>query len=184
MYKAIVAIGPVMPGWGSWDWVGADLLAELATYYRTVPFCDLEVPECDVLLVIKHALPADFIQRIARRTAVLYCPIDYYGAAEDIVADREMLSACSRVLIHCEDLRPFIVPHCPAVEYVDHHLKFTAPLRHQFQPKGHLLWVGVRTNLPPLIEWVNAHPLLGELRVLTNVLFTIILSAKNPETSL
>jgi hypothetical protein len=169
MHKLTVAIGPVMPGWGSWDWVGADLLVELAKYYRTVAFCDLQVPDCDVLIVVKHALPADLIQHLARRAAVLYCPIDYYGAAEDIEADREMLSACSRVLIHCEDLRPFFAPHCPAVEYVDHHVKFVAPLRHQFQPKGSLLWVGVRTNLPPLVEWVNANPLPGELRVLTNL---------------
>src|SRR5262245_27316687 len=168
MDRPVVAFGPVMPGWGSWDWVGADLLAELARYYRTVPFYGPEVPSCDVALVVKHALPAGLVQRLAARAVVLYCPVDYYGSAGEIEADREMLVACSCVLVHCEDLRPIFEPHCP-VEHVDHHVKFAAPLRQDFRPSGHLLWVGVRTNLPPLVEWVNAHPLPGELRVLTNL---------------
>src|SRR5205823_4435613 len=33
---------------------------------------------------------------------------------------------------------------------------------------GFIVWVGVRTNLPPLVEWANAHPLAGTLLVLTN----------------
>jgi hypothetical protein len=168
MHRPVVTFGPVMPGWGSWDWVGADMLVELARYFHTVPFHGLEVPACDAVVVIKHALPASFVQHLAGRTAVLYCPVDYYGSSEDIDADREMLSACSRVLVHCEDLRSHFEPYC-LVEYVDHHIKFAAPLRQRFVSSGHILWVGVRTNLPPLVEWVNAHPLPGELLVLTNL---------------
>jgi hypothetical protein len=51
---------------------------------------------------------------------------------------------------------------------MDHHVKFAAPLRTRFRADGFILWVGVRTNLPPLVEWVNSHELPGELRVLTN----------------
>jgi hypothetical protein len=156
-----------MPGWGSWDWVGADLLAELGRDFRTVPFYGLDVPACDAAVVVKHAPPAAFVRRLAARASVLYCPVDYYGGALDIDADREMLSACSRVLVHCEDLRPYFEPHC-RVEYLDHHVKFAAPLRPHFVAGGPVLWVGVRTNLPPLVEWVNAHPLPAELHVLTN----------------
>jgi hypothetical protein len=157
-----------MPGWGSWHWVGADLLDELTKYYRTIPFQGLQVPDCDGLVIVKHALPAGLVQRVARRSAVLYCPIDYYGSAEHIVADQDMLRGCTRVLVHCEDLRAYFEPSS-RVEYIDHHLKFLAPLRERHQSTGHLLWVGVRTNLPPLVQWVNAHPLPGELRVLTNL---------------
>jgi hypothetical protein len=166
--RPLVAFGPVMPGWGSWDWVGSDLLVELARYYHTVSFQGTQLPECDAVVIVKHALPASLVQHAARRAAVLYCPIDYYGSAEDLHADRDMLRACTRVLIHCEDLRPYFAPHSP-LEYLDHHIKFAAPLRHRHHSTGHLLWVGVRTNLPPLVDWVNAHPLPAELRVLTNL---------------
>ena len=42
-------------------------------------------------------------------------------------------------------------------------------MRERFQPDGNLLWVGVRSNLPPLVDWVNDHPLPGPLDVLTNL---------------
>jgi hypothetical protein len=47
-------------------------------------------------------------------------------------------------------------------------VKFAAPLRRRFRRSGNLLWVGVRSNLPPLVEWVNEHPLPVPLDVLTN----------------
>jgi hypothetical protein len=50
---------------------------------------------------------------------------------------------------------------------MDHHVKFAAAAA-ACHPSGFILWVGVRTNLPPLVEWVNGHSLPGELRVLTN----------------
>src|SRR5438876_905630 len=34
----LVAVGPRFPGWGSWEWVGADLEADLAHWYRTRVF--------------------------------------------------------------------------------------------------------------------------------------------------
>src|SRR5206468_1945461 len=46
--------------------------------------------------------------------------------------------------------------------------KFAAPEMAAYRPEGTILWVGVRTNLTPLVEWVNAHPLPGGLCVLTN----------------
>jgi hypothetical protein len=156
-----------MPGWGSWDWVGADLMAELRRYYRTVPFCGAQVPDCDAAVVVKHPLPASVAREVASRAALLFCPVDCYGSPGEIEADADMLRACARVLVHCEDLKPHFAPYCP-VEYVDHHVRFATPLRQEFRPGGPLLWVGVRTNLPPLIDWVNAHPLPGGLCVLTN----------------
>ncbi len=76
-------------------------------------------------------------------------------------------SRCSQIVIHCERLRPFFTPFAPVV-YLDHPVKFAAPLRRVFRPDGNLLWVGVRSNLPPLVEWVNRHPLPLPLDVLTN----------------
>jgi hypothetical protein len=167
MHRPAVAFGPVMPGWGSWDWVGADLAAELGKYFRVLTFPPWEVPACDALVLVKHAPPPLLWERLARRCSLLYCPVDSYGAAEEIRADGELLGACSRVLIHCERLRPHFEPYC-RVEYVDHHVKFASPLREEYKAEGFILWVGVRSNLPALARWVNSFPPPAELVVLTN----------------
>jgi hypothetical protein len=163
-----VAFGPEAPGWGSWDWVGADLRDELTGAFRTVAFHGDEVPDADVVVVVKHAPPQARVERVARRAAVVYCPVDCYGSASAIDADRPLLRHCSRIVVHCERLRRYFEPYAP-VDYLDHYVKFAAPLREAFREEGFLLWAGVRTNLPPLVDWVNAHPLPAELRVLTNL---------------
>ena len=40
-----VAFGPVLPDWGSWQWLGADLLEELAPCYATAAFEAWDVPQ-------------------------------------------------------------------------------------------------------------------------------------------
>ncbi len=162
-----IAFGPEMPGWGSWDWLGADLRDELASNYRTVSFAGSAVPECDVLVLIKHRLPADALEQAAGRAAIVYCPVDGYGSAAEIDADRPFLRKCARIVVHCERLRRYFEPYAP-VEYLDHHVKFIADAPVDFRDHGVILWVGARSNLSPLVEWVNVHPLPGELLVLTN----------------
>ena len=169
----VVALGPEMLGWGSWDWLGVDLRDELARYYRTVTFRGIDVPDCDVLVIVKHTLPWDVVERVATRSAVLYLPVDSYGAVEEIDADCRLLRKYSRVVIHCERLRRYFEPYAP-VEYLDHHVKFVPnqAVSHRDDGPGailwRILWVGARSNLPPLVTWVNSHPLPGELLVLTN----------------
>jgi hypothetical protein len=163
----LVAFGPELPGWGSWQWVGADLLAALDGPYRVVPFQNDRVPDCDLVFLVKHALPPDLLASLARRSALVYAPIDFYGSGADIDADGPALRRCARVVVHCERLRRYFEPYAP-VEYLDHHVKFAPPPRAAYRAAGPLLWVGVRTNLPPLVEWVNRFPLPSELVVLTN----------------
>jgi hypothetical protein len=164
----VVGFGPEVPGWGSWDWCGRDIQGELGKYFATLSFAAGPIPDCDVLFIIKHALPQEIVEQMAARARVAYCPVDYYGGAADIDADAPMLRKCSRILVHCQGLRKYFEPYAP-VEYMDHHVKFIARKRKALPRKGYILWVGVRTNLPPLIDWLNAHPVPGELRILTNL---------------
>jgi hypothetical protein len=157
-----------MPGWGSWDWVGAATAGELSRYLSTVCFDRLPVPDCDVLMVIKHAGVLQAVGQLPRATRLVYCPVDYYGDPSDIEADAGILRRCSRVLVHCERLRRYFEPYAP-VEYVDHHVNFVVPPREAYPADGFFLWVGVRSNLGPLVDWVNRHPLPGPLCVLTNL---------------
>ena len=162
-----VALGPVMPGWGSWDWVGADMQEELSRWYRTASFAPGEVPAADLVLVVKHAPDLSWMECCCRRSAVVYCPVDYYGSAAAIDADGPLLRKCARVVVHCERLRRYFAPYAP-VEYLDHHVKFVSPLPDGPRDEGPLLWAGVRTNLPALADWLNAHPLPAALVVLSN----------------
>jgi FkbM family methyltransferase len=164
--RPVVAIGPRMPGFGSWEWVGADLADELSKEFNVRIF-DREIPPCNVIVLVKFKPATNVLRQLSQSASVIYCPIDNYGSVREIDADATALSACDRVLIHCERLRKFIAPYA-RVEYIDHHVKFTAPFRTTYGEEGPLLWVGVRTNLPPLVEWVNSRSLPAELWVLTN----------------
>ena len=162
-----VAFGPEAPGWGSWDWTGADVLRLLAPRFATSSFPAWEVPEADLVVLVKHAPPPGWVEAVTRHAPLLYGPVDRYGSAAEVDADAPWLRRCARVLIHCERLRRYLQPYAPVV-YLDHHIKFAAPLRDARRDDGDLLWVGVRSNLPPLVDWVNAHGTPAPLVVLTN----------------
>ena len=165
----VVAFGPVMPGWGSWDWVGASLRDSIAATHATTSFAAWDEVEADVVVVVKHAPPADWVAAHRGRGAVvLFCPIDYYGHAAEIDADGAVLGQFDRIVVHSERLRRYFQPYA-SVDYLDHSIRYAAPLRARFRPDGPILWVGVRSNLPPFIDWVNRHGVPGPLQVLTNL---------------
>ena len=163
-----VAFGPALPGWGSWDWVGADTCGELARWFRTSTFGWGELPESDVVVIVKHLLPPEQIAALARRAAVIYCPIDFYDSAAAIAQDAASLRRCARIVIHCERLRRWFEPYSTVV-YLDHHVKYASPAPTRRVCDGFVLWAGVRSNLGPLVEWVNAHGFDEPLRILTNL---------------
>lgn len=166
--EIVVAFGPEKLGWGSWNWIGADLRDALANVYATRDFSAWDNPNADVVVVVKHMPPKDWLRNCGRRSAVIYCPVDYYGAAAEIDADGPELRNFRRIVIHCERLRRYFEPYA-TVEYLDHHVKFAAPLRDSYRETGNILWVGVRSNLPAFVDWVNNHPLPAPLDVLTNL---------------
>jgi len=161
-----VAFGPRIEGFGSWDWVGADTAQAVSSDFDVTVFGE-QVPEADVVVFIKFKPRAEILRDISRRSALVYCPIDFYGSADEIRKDADSLVACDLVLIHCERLRKHVAQFAP-VEYIDHHVKFVAPLRREFVSDGPILWIGVRSNLPPVVNWINQNPLEDELWILTN----------------
>lgn len=163
-----VAFGPELPGWGSWNWVGLDLMRGLSDEFQTQTFAAWELPHTDLILIVKHAPPLEWAEKVARRSRLIYAPVDYYSSIRAIDEDRPLLRLCSLVIVHCERLRRYFEPYTP-VKYLDHHIKFTAPLREEYQPAGSLLWIGVRSNLAPVVSWINEHSLPFALDVLTNL---------------
>jgi len=162
-----IAVGPQLPGWGSWEWLGADLASDLSPWYRTESFGWDERPLGDVVVVVKHPLPVERWLESTNRPPVLYFPVDHYGSAAEIDADASWLSSCARIAVHSEKLRKYFAPYAP-VESLDHYVKFAGRPQQEHIPDGSILWVGVRTNLPPLVEWANSHTLPRPLIVLTN----------------
>lgn len=160
-----VAFGPEVPGFGSWDWVGADLCEALGEFHQTFTFRDV-IPACDVVVFVKFHPTAD---RLASqdRPAVIYAPIDYYDSAARIDQDAPFLQSCQAIVIHSHRLRKYFSGYAP-IYYLDHHLKYTVPPKSEPLTSGPILWTGVRTNLAPIVAWANSTDLPEELWVLTN----------------
>jgi hypothetical protein len=166
--RPVVAFGPEMPGWGSWEWVGADIAQELCESFKTIHFQGESPPRADAVVVVKHLPSGDWLEQVSAQAPVIYCPIDFYSSSAEIDSDGTTLQHSSRILVHCERLRKYFEPYAPTA-YLDHHVKFVADPLGDRCLDGFVLWVGVRTNLPPLIEWINEHTLPRELRILTNL---------------
>jgi hypothetical protein len=140
----------------------------LSADFDTQTFRPWEVPAADVVVVIKHGPPPEWVDHVARRSSIIYAPVDGYGSVGAIDADSGWLRRCARIVVHCERLRKYFAPYAP-VEYLDHHVKFATPMRESFEPRGDLLWVGVRSNLGALVQWINEHGLPAPLDVVTNL---------------
>lgn len=166
--RPVVAFGPRMPGWGSWDWLGQDLAEALAPWFETKVFDGAEVPECDAVIVVKHPLPEDLMLDVARTTPLVYFPVDCFGGAGEIDSCARWLRRCARVVVHAHSLTRYFSPYAPT-EYLDHHVKFVPATRSAFKEGGFVLWVGVRSNLPYLVNWLNEQDRDWKLRILTNL---------------
>lgn len=190
---ATIAVGPAMPGIGSWEWLGTELASALQQQHEVKVFRDC-VPACDSVLLIKSFPEREDVLSLAERVPVVFCPIDRYGSSADIDRHAPFLSRCARIVIHSATLRQYFQSYAhplrmtlenssdcsppqnritgqasPAVEYVDHPLKYVTELRNESVADGPILWVGVKNNLPPLVEWANCTQLPANLWVLTDL---------------
>lgn len=166
--KPVVAFGPTRVGIGSWEWLGEELAKELHSYYEVCTFSD-HVPSCDVVIVIKELLPQEELENASLQSAIIYCPVDCYGSAAEIDLDGVRLRCCRKVVLHSERLRKYFQSYAP-VDVLDHHLRFfpeTTPVKTPIQTPS-ILWVGHRSHLSLLVDYVNRHQLPGRLEVLTN----------------
>ncbi len=161
-----LAFGPEMSGFGSWEWIGEETGQALRDGHDVSFFHD-EIPECDRLIFVKFHPSAEQLEALPDETKILYCPIDLYGSAAEIDADAEFLLGCDQILLHAPRLEKYFSSYAP-VAPIDHHLRFHTPLRSSYVADGPFLWVGVTSNLRPLVDWVNQRQLPDELCVLTN----------------
>lgn len=164
--RHVIAFGPEAPGFGSWEWVGQDLVEELGGAHA-VAFRD-SVPECDVVVFIKFRPSAEELRVLRQRCFLLFCPVDIYGSAAEIDADVASLRLFDCIILHSPSLSKYFSAYS-RVAQLDHHVKFVAPMPLERQIAGPVLWTGNAANLPPLVRWVNRHPIPEELWILTNL---------------
>src|SRR5262245_27900783 len=127
-----LAVGPAMPGWGSWDWVGTFILEHLSGPFRATRFEPWQLPSTDVVVIVKHAPPIEWIQTVTRRSSVIFCPIDAYSDPSEIHADAGWIRKCASVVVHCHRLKPYFAPLAETA-YLDHPIRFATPTRKIFR---------------------------------------------------
>lgn len=160
-----VAIGPEMNS-PSWNWVGFDASRFLSKDYNILTFQKHEkIPECDCVFLVKHPTQA---RAFADKRKVVYCPIDHYQSMEDIREDRELLSSCGHIGVHCERLIPIMLQTNKKVSYVEHNGKYTLENPSEYKKDGFVLWVGGFQYIPYLLDFMNKKTASFELRILSD----------------
>jgi len=163
-----IAIGPASPGIGSWEWVGAETGHRLQDHFDVVEFQDNQIPECDLIWIVKQPIHPQIVIEKSSTTPIIYSPIDFYGSPAQIDADAAWLTHCDRILVHCQELARYFRSYAPT-DYIDHQVRFFPEHFPTYKPDSFVLWVGMQSQISNLANWVNEHQLPSELRVLTNL---------------
>ena len=161
-----ISFGPALAENGSWSWIGIDLANNLSSSFKVTSWKD-NPPDCDVVVFVKFPPSPRGLLQIAPSTKIVYFPIDFFQSVEHIAALGDFLRRCDQIIISSWRQKQFFEQFAP-VEYLDHHVKYVVPRFKQPNPDDPILWVGVHTNLSPLVEWVNEHGIPKDLLILTN----------------
>ncbi|TWT43064.1 hypothetical protein KOR42_45240 [Thalassoglobus neptunius] len=161
-----LAFGPKAPGFGSWEWIGQDLINELGPDHA-IAF-DQEIPSCDAVVFIKFKPPLPFLRHLKRFVKLIYCPVDIYGSVAEIDADWESLRLFDCIVSHATSLSKYFRAYSRTT-VLDHHVKFITSMPSEQKCSGPILWTGQMANLPPVVKWIRRHPLKDELWILTNM---------------
>jgi hypothetical protein len=164
-----VAIGPKLPEFGSWNWLGEGLTENLRHPFLVEQFRDIDhPPAAEIVVFIKFVPKPQLLATIARRSKIVYLPVDVYGDCREIDGSFESMRSMSKVIVNSRRLRRYFAGYCE-VEYIDHPLKFSLPSPRLTNECGPLVWIGQICNITPVVEWVNSQSLERELWVLTNL---------------
>lgn len=175
MGRLKVAFGPAWrAGNGSWEWLGADLSNELSKYFDVSFFGTekvkhlrivREVEGCDVVVVVKHRWSLTSMVKAARR--VIYAPVDVFKSGADVDEMSPYLSKCSVIVAQSPTIHGQMVQFCKSY-LIDHHIKHFSKLIQSYKESGPVLYVGVGSNMPFIVDWFNLGMLNWPLLVLTS----------------
>ena len=164
-----VAIGPELPKFGSWMWLGAGLEKSLGNSFRTTVFADvLRPPKADVIVFLKFKPPPRCLAELHNQNCrLVFLPVDVYGSVAEIDGDLDSLRLFDLVVVHSQRLKRYFNT-VSQVEYVDHPLNFALDVPRTGWQAGPCLWIGKQCNITPIVEWANRRLGKAELWVLTD----------------
>jgi hypothetical protein len=167
--KNTISIGPELPHFGSWSWLGHWMIDSLAAEFDVSTFKDPEFPpQSDIVIFLKFKPSHARLSELRRNSRLIFVPVDIYGSAGEIDADRCSLGCFSQVILHCSRLSRYfegLVNH----RCLDHPLKYHLPEIRTERIDGPLLWVGKQCNLPSVIPCLKRFSRHHELRLLTDI---------------
>lgn len=163
-----VAVGPELPEFGSWNWLGAGLIDALRPDMDGLSFSSVHnPPAADVVVFLKFKPPVAILRKLKLRSCQLvYVPVDVYGSSSEIDSDIDAIRQFDFIVVHSRRLLRYFSA-ASRVEYLDHPLKFILPQARTRQEAGPLLWVGRRCNMAPIVAWANRRAVRTDLWILT-----------------
>ena len=155
----------------SWHWVGFDTCRELSKYYEVDTFSHYKrAPQADVIIFIKQKPPLNIInEAAARKTKLIYCPIDWYYGMDQMGKDHVILKKFNMIISHCERLVEPLKRFNPRVKFIDHNNKYMLPVMSKYKEKGYILWIGGCQYVAYLVKWLKEHPIKGEIKILSDI---------------
>lgn len=163
-----VAIGPKLPEFGSWNWLGEGLSTNLSHPFVVEQFVDVaSPPSADVLVFIKFLPSLEQLERMSGHCKIVFLPVDVYGSCREIDNSYRSLRCTSQILVNSQRLLRYFRGYSE-VAYVDHPLKFVLPNPRLTTDDGPIVWIGQVCNIGPAVQWINAQSTDRELWILTN----------------
>ena len=163
-----IAVGPELPEFGSWNWIGGHMLSSLPDEFSVDAFSPGQLPErADVVVFLKFLPPVDVLTELSRRSRIVFMPVDIYGSCRDIELQRKLLGCIDLVISHSHRQLRYFAGICRA-EYLHHPLRYTSSDVKSPDPDGPVVWVGKSCNVQPVVDWVTDRELDRELHVLTD----------------
>lgn len=163
------SIGPELPAFGSWNWLGIWMTDAIKEEFYVSTFRDVEQPpNADILIFLKFKPSAPRLAELQRTSKLVFVPVDIYGSAMEIDQDIDSLRCLNLVILHCERLVRYFRGR---TDYacMDHPLKFILPEIRTEQVEGPLLWVGKMCNLAAAVPFLQSLSRQHEIRVLTDI---------------
>ncbi len=168
MSRLRVAVGPELPDFGSWNWLGVGLIDAMRPDVDAVSFSDgRNPPAANVVVFLKFKPTAEILTKLKRQNCrLVYVPVDIYGSSAEIDGDIDAIRQFDFIVVHCRRLLRYFSA-ARRVEYLDHPLKYVlSESRTRWEP-GPMLWVGRRCNVAPIVAWANQRVSKTDLWILT-----------------
>ena len=122
-----IAIGPELPEFGSWNWLGEPFARFLSRDRRSSTYASLKnLPAADCVLFLKFKPSIDTLLQLRHRSLLVWMPVDVVGHCHEIDGDLGALGLLDLVLTHSQRLLRYFRPFVRA-EFVDHPLRFHLP---------------------------------------------------------